>query len=306
MLATETSRLAMNPGLRQDLVASDGPLAGVTLKAVEPIGGGCIHQAWSLQLGDGRRLFVKSGEAGAINLFRVEADALEALHQHAATELLVVPQPLAMSQLPHGDVLLLPWLDLGGVDQRALGRGLAWLHRCSEAASPGTFGWHRDGFIGSGAQPGGWRNSWGACFVELRLRPQLQQADRLGFDPLVLDRLLTQLTNHLDRHAPLPALVHGDLWGGNAGSLSDGRGALFDPATYWADREVDLAMTRMFGGFDASFYSAYNAEYPVAPGAEERIEIYNLYHLINHANLFGGGYIKQSRASLQRLARLLS
>ena len=81
---------------------------------------------------------------------------------------------------------------------------------------------------------------------------------------------------------------------------------MFDPASYWADREVDLAMTRMFGGFDASFYSAYNAEYPVAPGAEERIEIYNLYHLINHANLFGGGYIKQSRASLQRLARLLS
>ena len=303
MLASERSFLAMHPQLRQELVASTGPLAGSQLVDVRAVGGGCIHQAWCLTLSDGERLFAKSGNSQAMAMFEVEAEALEALHAHADQDWLVVPKPLAMSALPSGTVLLLPWLELSGSDQQALGRGLALLHLASEAASTQRFGLDRDGYIGSGPQPGGWRDDWGACFVELRLRPQLELVGDRYFSGDWLGRLLHKLSQLLDAHGPRPALVHGDLWGGNAGVLMDGRGAIYDPASWWADREVDLAMTRMFGGFCADFYAAYNDVAPLRSGWEERVEIYNLYHLLNHSNLFGGGYLYQSKDCLKRLAR---
>ena len=305
MLAREQDWSAMHAGLRNGLVAADGPLAGQTLERVEPVSGGCIHQAWSLTLDDGRRLFAKTGGMQAMALFRVEAEALEALHGHADPELLVVPRPLATALLAQGAVLLLPWLDLTGSDQRLLGRGLAQLHRVSADASPLCFGWHRDGFIGAGTQPGGWRDRWGDCFVELRLLPQLKLLSRQLGSCQEFDALLEALKACLNGHAPSPSLVHGDLWGGNAGCLADQRGCLFDPASWWADREVDLAMTRMFGGFGTEFYAGYAEIFPLPTGSDDRVEIYNLYHLLNHANLFGGGYIEQSRACLKRLTRLL-
>ena len=141
--------------------------------------------------------------------------------------------------------------------------------------------------------------------MELRLRPQLEVLDGLNQASIDLDPLLYRLAEHLNEHQPRPALVHGDLWGGNAASLADGRGSIFDPASWWADREVDLAMTQLFGGFGEEFRSAYRKVLPEVPGADGRVEIYNLYHLLNHANLFGGGYINQCRASLRDLARRL-
>ena len=306
MLASERSFLAMHPQLRQELVASTGPLAGRQLVDVRAVGGGCIHQAWCLTLADGERLFAKSGNLQAMALFEVEAEALEALHAHADPDWLVVPKPLALSALPSGAVLLLPWLELSGSDQQALGRGLALLHRASQAVSPQRFGWGRDGYIGAGPQPGGWRDDWGVCFVELRLRPQLALARDLCLPEDWLNRLLTGLIQRLDDNGPRPALVHGDLWGGNAGVLMDGRGAVYDPSCWWADREVDLAMTRMFGGFSSTFYTAYNNVAPLRSGWEERVEIYNLYHLLNHANLFRGGYVSQSQGCLKRLARMIA
>ncbi len=305
MLAREPRCSAMHSGLRNDLVACDGPLAGQTLRAVQPVGGGCIHQAWSLTLDDGQRLFAKTGGSDAMALFTVEAEGLVALHAHAEPELLVVPRPLATAQLANGAVLLLPWLDLGGRDQHALGSGLALLHRASADASPGRFGWHRDGFIGAGPQPGGWREQWGEAFVELRLRPQLKLFSGRVFDADVLETLLRNIANLLDQDDVAPSLVHGDLWGGNAGTLSDGRGCLYDPACWWADCEVDLAMTKLFGGFTSDFFSAYRSVIPDRPGAEGRVEIYNLYHLLNHANQFGGVYISQSISRLQSLSRRL-
>ena len=237
----------MTSELRRDLTAEDGPLAGAVITDVSPVGGGCIHQAWKLCLGDGQLLFAKSGGASALSLFEVEAEALEALHAQADASFLVVPQPIALAALPHGAVLLLPWLDCGGNDQTALGRGLALLHQSSMASSPARFGWHRDGFIGAGPQRGGWRDDWGSAFMELRLRPQLEALDGLQQDSTDLNPLLLRLAEHLNEHQPHPALVHGDLWGGNAASLSDGRGSIIDPASSWADREVDMDMTKLFG-----------------------------------------------------------
>ena len=293
----------MNEQLLQGLVSPGGALAGATIEAVTPVGGGCIHQASRLQLADGRRLFAKSGPADALVLFEVEAEALAALHDHADEALLLVPRPLAVSSISGGAVLLMPWMDLEGSDQQTLGRGLALLHQHSGRVSPGRFGWDRDGFIGAGPQPGGWRERWGACFVDLRLRPQLALLGDCGCPPDQLNRVLSELEARLDDHGAEPALVHGDLWGGNAGVLSDGRGAIFDPAAWWADREVDLAMTSLFGGFSRQFREAYRTILPPRPGEADRVAIYNLYHLLNHANLFGGSYVSQARASLQGLIR---
>lgn len=293
----------MNSGLRLDLVAAGGPLAGTKITDVSSVGGGCIHQAWQLRLSDGRQLFAKTGTADAFDLFEVEADALTALGQYSDSDVLVVPQPLSLVQLPHGAVLLLPWLPLGGGDQQFLGRGLALLHQASREQNPQRFGWHRDGYIGAGAQPGGWRMRWGDAFADLRLRPQLKLCNRLGMSPAEEEAFLNGVADRLNQREVIPTLVHGDLWGGNASSLMDGRGTVYDPASWWADAEVDLAMTHLFGGFQQHFYRSYDAVLPPKPGVEERLEIYNLYHLLNHANLFGGGYINQSRACLQGLAR---
>ena len=183
-------------------------------------------------------------------------------------------------------------------------KGLRLYLKQGQRAGATAFGkQHRDGFIGAGPQPGGWRDDWGSAFVELRLRPQLEALDGLQQDSTDLNPLLLRLAEHLNEHQPHPALVHGDLWGGNAASLSDGRGSIFDPASWWADREVDLAMTRLFGGFGEAFRSGYREVIPEASGADGRVEIYNLYHLLNHANLFGGSYLSQCRASLRELAR---
>jgi fructosamine-3-kinase len=125
-------------------------------------------------------------------------------------------------------------------------------------------------------------------------------------DAVEVEVLLQGVADRLNKQDIIPALVHGDLWGGNASSLMDGRGSIYDPASWWADAEVDLAMTRLFGGFGESFYRSYNAVIPQKLGAKEREEIYNLYHLLNHANLFGGGYIDQCRACLRGLARTIN
>ena len=295
----------MNERLRQGLVAAEGPLSGEVIKDVECVAGGCIHQAWCLQLKGGRQLFAKTGGTDAWPMLKVEVEGLKALKAWVDPGVLEVPEPLAFDQVCGEAVLLLPWLDFRAGNQASLGRGLALLHRASAAENPGRFGWPVDGFIGAGSQPGGWREEWGDAFVTLRLRPQLREAARWGLDLVDVEPILAALIPWLDRHQPIPSLVHGDLWSGNANVLSDGRGVLLDPATWWADREVDLAMTQLFGGFSQDFYIGYEHVWPLPADASKRVEVYNLYHLINHANLFGGSYRSHSQAILNRLASWL-
>ncbi|MED5468888.1 MAG: fructosamine kinase family protein, partial [Cyanobacteriota bacterium] len=253
----------MNERLRKGLVAAEGPLSGEVIKAVECVAGGCIHQAWCLQLKGGRQLFAKTGGVDALPMLKVEVEGLKALKAWVDPGVLEVPEPLAFDQVCGEAVLLLPWLDFWAGNQASLGRGLALLHRASAAENPGRFGWPVDGFIGAGSQPGGWREEWGDAFVTLRLRPQLREAARWGLDLVDVEPILAALIPWLDRHQPIPSLVHGDLWSGNANVLSDGRGVLLDPATWWADREVDLAMTQLFGGFSKDFYIGYENVWPL-------------------------------------------
>ena len=254
------------------------------------------------------RFFCKWLAADQLERLQAEAEGLQALIPCAGS--LVLPTPLALGLACGRALLVLDWLDLAGGDRAGwerLGRGLAQLHRRSLelTPAPGLFGWHDDRWIGAGIQRGGWQRSWGAFFCQQRLADQFQRLEAQGLRCPQSERLLELLPPWLEQHQPDPCLVHGDLWPGNAGVLRDGRPCLYDPAVSYSDREVDLAMARMFGGLPETFFAAYNNEWPLPAGAEQRLIAYNLFHLLNHANLFGGSYIDQSHRSVEALLRLL-
>jgi fructosamine-3-kinase len=283
---------------------------GVELQGQRPLGGGCIHRAWELQLADGRRLFAKTNRPALLPVLEAEADGLEAL-RHAAGPL-QIPEPLALGLTPGGNgeaVLVLSWLELqqgGGTQGRGwwqLGAQLAALHRSSLAHPGGGFGWSRDNFIGSGHQANGWVANWCDFFGQRRLAPQLRQAEASGQRLPGASELLEALPTWLGNHQPDACLVHGDLWIGNAALLTGGGGALFDPAVYRGDREVDLAMAQLFGGFPQTFFEGYDATWPRPEGHRLRSRLYNLYHQLNHANLFGGGYWQQAAATVADLLK---
>ena len=249
--------------------------------------------AWHLAT-NGRRHFVKIVDTDRAAMLDAEADGLRAL---AGTRTIRVPKPIAVGVLGCHGYLVVEWLELSThADSAELGVALAQLHRAKAPPGPRgeRFGWHRDNFLGATRQANGWRDDWAAFFVERRLEPQLALAARNGFgDALqrVGEQVLAQVPRLLRDHEAVPSLVHGDLWSGNAAVLPDGTGVVFDPAVYVGDREVDLAMTELFGGFGASFAQAYAAEWPLDADYPLRRAIYNLYHLLNHLNLFGAAYL---------------
>jgi fructosamine-3-kinase len=287
---------------------------GVRLVSRAPVGGGCIHSAWCLRTEGGGRLFAKTNQADQLALLEAEAEGLMALARVAPFGL-VIPEPLAWGLAGDQAVLVLPWLDLARSASRpdaweACGAQLARLHRQSlvpePLAEPGhRFGWSSDNFIGASPQPNGWWSDWGMFFSECRLKPQLRWLTRQGRGPRGADRLLERVPAWLESHGAQPCLVHGDLWSGNAALLVGGAGSVFDPAVYRGDREVDLAMARLFGGFPEAFFQGYAEEWPLPEGWSDRVALYNLYHLLNHANLFGGGYIKQAQSAVDALLGLL-
>jgi fructosamine-3-kinase len=262
----------------------------LTPTALTSVGGGDIHQAY--RIGSGvRRYFVKANRARCLPMFEAEADALRAL---AATQCIRVPQPVCIGTTAAQAFLVLEHLDLGdGGDAALLGEQLALLHRVPQA----RFGWAYDNWIGSTPQANAWQHDWIAFWREQRLGFQLTLAARNGYGGALQrdgDRLLARLDALFDGYTPSPSLLHGDLWGGNHGYLADGTPVIFDPALYVGDRECDLAMSELFGGFAPDFYAAYRASWPLDAGYAVRKSLYNLYHILNHANLFGGGYAAQA------------
>ena len=247
----------------------------------------------------GRRCFLKRLPLAEWSRLEAERDGLLALAPQSGE--LVVPEPLALVAWQGEAVLALEWLDLGRGSPRQwaqLGAALAGLHR----RSPGSaFGWGQDTWIGAGRQCGGWHDHWGEFFVRRRLVDQLDLLARSGVRLDVTEAQLDRLARRLVVHEPTPCLVHGDLWAGNAGVLQDGRPTIYDPAVSYSDREVDLAMAHLFGGFPSEFFAGYASIWPLPEGHEQRRPIYNLYHQLNHAVIFGGGYISQSARTLERI-----
>ncbi len=283
-----------------DVSAALGAVTGQPFDLAEQrqAGGGCINEALVLGGKDGRRFFLKFNDARHADMFAAEAAGLAQL---AAAGAIRVPHPVAHGVSGQRAYLALEWIDLGGRGSGAdLGRRLAQLHR----TSAGQFGWHRDNTLGSTPQPNDQASDWIAFLADRRLGFQLRLAARNGAPGQVVrdgERLAASLGAFFPGHRPVPSLLHGDLWGGNHGYAAGGEPVLFDPAVYFGDREADLAMTELFGGFPADFQAAYRESWPLDPGYATRRTLYNLYHVLNHFNLFGGGYAGQAQAMIGRL-----
>ncbi|MGH8767347.1 MAG: fructosamine kinase family protein [Burkholderiales bacterium] len=264
----------------------------------EPTGGGSINQAFRLG-GGGKCFFVKLNAAGQLGMFEAE---LAGLMELAAAKAVRVPLPICCGSDAHFSWIALEHLEFGnGMDGlAALGAQLALLHRCTAA----NFGWNRDNTIGSTPQHNEWCSDWIVFLRQHRIGFQLQLAQRNGYRGRLQssgEKLLTELDAFFTGYRPQASLLHGDLWGGNAAVLADGEPAIFDPAVYYGDREADLAMTELFGGFPQAFYRGYDDAWRLDPGYRVRKQLYNLYHLLNHLNLFGGSYLAPAQAAIDGL-----
>jgi len=284
----------------RDIAAGIATHSGEAFEAREPQGlaGGCINSAF--RLSDGRRtFFVKTNRADRLDMFEAEAAGLNLLADSAT---LRVPRALFTGAGDGLSYIVMEHVALGhGSSQgwRLAGEQLAAMHGQQAEA----FGWDRDNTIGATPQRNDWTSDWIEFWRVHRLGRQLEIAaanGHLGQLQRLGERLMARFAVLID-HAPSPSLLHGDLWGGNMAFTDDGDPVIYDPATYYGDREADLAMTELFGGFSPDFYAAYRDAWPLEPGYETRRTLYNLYHILNHLNLFGGGYGGQAQRMMERL-----
>jgi fructosamine-3-kinase len=270
-----------------------------SVESTRPIGGGSINEALCAE-GSGQRYFLKLNQPDRLSMFEAEAEGLGALIQSKSLRL---PEPIAWGADDNRSWLALEYIEFDtatATTQSVLGERLALMHRTSAE----SFGWHRDNTIGVTEQPNSWTDDWVTFLKGQRLGFQLSLAEINGAPHSLLDsgqQLLASLDAFFQGYQPSPAMLHGDLWGGNWGCDTAGEPVIFDPAVYFGDREADLAMTELFGGFSEAFYDAYQAAWPLDAGYEERKHLYNLYHVLNHFNLFGGGYAAQAQGLIDRV-----
>jgi fructosamine-3-kinase len=282
------------------VAAQVGQAAGHPFAAVQVrnMGGGCINTAVTLSDG-AHSYFVKLNRAELLPMFDAEAAGLAEL---SGTGTLRVPSPLCTGIAEAQAYLAMEYIELGGRPTGAAaqaGRRLAAMHRHTR----GQFGWVRDNTIGATPQHNAPDSDWPRFWAKRRLGPQFDLAARNGYGGALQregEALLDALPALLS-HAPIASLLHGDLWGGNMALSRSGEAVIFDPAVYYGDREADIAMTELFGGFSSDFYGAYREAWPLDAGYSTRRDVYNLYHVLNHLNLFGGGYLRQAMDMMGRL-----
>ncbi|MGZ8236609.1 MAG: fructosamine kinase family protein [Methylobacter sp.] len=269
------------------------------LTKAQPLSGGDINAAYRLQA-ENVSFFVKLNTPDRLAMFEAEAAGLQALIQ---TQAIRVPKFIACGQTPDHAFLVLEYIELHRLNSRSeqlLGQQLAQLHLQKQA----YFGWHSDNTIGSTVQVNGHYHDWIPFWQQQRLGHQLTLAAAKGYSGRLQtlgDKLCSNLNPFFSGYQPQPALLHGDLWGGNVAADEQGNPVIYDPACYFGDRETDLAMTELFGGFSPAFYQAYQDAYPLAPGYARRKTLYNLYHILNHLNLFGRSYLHQAENMLDKL-----
>jgi len=273
----------------------------------QSLGGGCINQVYRISNARGtpNRYLLKLNQASLIEMFVAEATGLSAL---AATATIGVPAPICWGVSDTCSYLVLEYLDLttkaDARGWRELGGNLARLHR-DRSLTNEQFGWQIDNTIGSTPQINTWTSDWVTFFINHRIGYQLQIAHQKGGNFPKSAALLRAIPQLLADYQPQPSLVHGDLWSGNASFTTGGIPVIFDPAIYWGDREVDLALSELFGGFPAAFYQGYGQVYPLDPGYSHRRDLYNLYHILNHYNLFGGSYEAQANRTIDALCQAI-
>ncbi len=263
------------------------------------IGGGCINTAYKLQ-SNHSNLFIKLNQSSLIDMFEAEALGLQELDHLNCVR---VPEVICFGQAGNDSYLAMEYIELGSLQGQAsqqLGQQLAQLHQHQQP----YFGWSINNTIGSTPQYNNREHDWLTFWQQQRLEKQLTFAANNGAKGSIQKKgqhLVDNLAAFFSGYTPLPSLLHGDLWGGNAAADEQGHPVIFDPASYYGDRETDIAMTELFGGFNNDFYAAYQAEYPLEPGYKVRKTLYNLYHILNHFNLFGGSYQNQAEAMIDQL-----
>jgi len=271
-------------------------------KNIEQVHGGDIHSAWRIEFSN-KKLFLKRNTRNK-KFLEFEKYCLQNLREYINQENLIIPEIIAYKNIKNIEILLIEWIDMHNFDQKKLGKGLGELHLKSAESNPKMFGFPIEGFIGTTVQKKGLEDNWIDCFLNLRIIPQLLILKSTILDKEIINKVKEKIKSELLNHKPINALVHGDLWSGNAGMDKSGKGVIFDPASWWADNEVDIAMTKLFGGFRKEFYEEYHRIFPIKYGFEIRIIIYNFYHILNHANMFGGGYLKLVKDYVQAILNM--
>lgn len=270
-----------------------------SVNKVSSIGGGCINKTFCVE-GHGLRYFVKLNTASSFFMFEAEAAGLREIH---ASRTLRVPVPVCQGRNNSASWLVLEYLELGSASRRgaaALGQGLAAMHRLSSE----KFGWRCDNTIGTTRQVNERSSDWIGFWRNHRLGYQLRLAGSNGYGgrfQIQGQQLMEGLDAFFPGSPPAASLLHGDLWSGNHSYDISGQPLIFDPAVYFGDRETDLALTELFGGFSEDFYDSYREAYPLDPGYAARKSLYNLYHILNHLNLFGKGYLRHAEQTIARL-----
>ncbi len=270
----------------------------ILLLDFKSVGGGCINSGGRLSTNEGD-FFLKWNDAQRFpEMFTKEALGLELLQN---TNTIGVPNVVWVGETAVTQFLILDFIESGRPTEvywRELGNGLASLHKNSSS----MFGLDHDNYIGSLIQSNSQADNWIDFFIQSRINPQLKLAvDKGELEAHHVKKFETLFTN-LSSLLPveMPSLLHGDLWNGNIMCNDVGRPFIIDPAVYYGHREMDLAFTYLFGGFDNEFYSSYSEEFPLEPGFDNRVDIYNLYPLLVHVNLFGGSYANQVISILNR------
>jgi len=261
-----------------------------------PLTGGDINRAYKIDNGK-TSYFVKVNDKTHIAHFGCEVYSLEKIQE---VKELNTPNVVTYGVANDCSYLVLDYIPFdvkASSDWYHLGEKLAYMHNNSEH---GQFGWEHDNYIGHTQQTNPWSSNWKTFFSEQRIGWQLQLLHEKGIHIGDIDHLVKECHDGLNHHTPKPRLVHGDLWSGNL-AFVDNAPLVYDPACYYGDREVDLAMTELFGCLPANFYKGYQSVNPIDSGYDKRKNIYNFYHVLNHANLFGGIYIEQSQALIKRI-----
>jgi protein-ribulosamine 3-kinase len=262
-----------------------------------PLAGDDINLAFRLDCGS-YRFFVKLNRADREPMFVAEREGLEALR---SSQTIRVPEVHLTGNDGEHAYIVMEYIELGGaVDHDRLAQALAAMHGCVQSC----FGFHCDNAIGSTPQVNRPTTDWVEFWREQRLEFQLELARRNGIAAKLIDRgsrLAGNLAQFFTTYRPQPSLLHGDLWSGNWGFDHVGNPVVYDPACYYGDHEADLAMMELFTSPGARFFARYHECFPIDAGYAERRDLYNLYHLLNHANLFGGGYASRAQQSIDRL-----
>jgi len=273
-----------------------------SIESTSTVSNGDINQSYCIS-GSNQQYFVKINDKKNIEQFNCEAYSLSKIRQ---SEQISCPSVITKGTTGDKSFLVLDYINFkqpDSLDWYNLGQQIAYLLLCTISTKNNQFGWTHDNFIGYSIQKNTWQESWSTFFTEQRIAWQLQKLHEKSIHLGNIDHIVDVCAKVLSDHKVVPCIVHGDLWQGNLG-VSEHQPVIFDPACYFGDREVDIAMTELFGRIPEDFYLGYQEIYPLNNSYEQRKQVYNFYHILNHANLFAGQYIEQSKAQLQRILSL--